>query len=293
MLRFNLFVKGTLRKMMGSHPNESFFDSVSRNKFKILKAMPHHKYGNDELRRKLVEVGVRSGDCLMVHSSWRSFVGYSGCPESVINIILDIIGERGTLLMPSNSPRNEVEFDVVNSANVSGVLSNVFSEFEGVERSCGSHFSVSGKGYLSKVLLQSHPRSLYGFDEHSPYGKFCKVQGSKVIFLGLGKKPTKISLLHRIGYEMREKPYFCNNFINGKHKTIIDKEGIKRKVPCLTRVGLKNSNSKIRKIIDCIPNKYRPFSKVGHLDIVAFDTYATLDVARICADSNLYMYNKK
>jgi len=49
----------------------------------------------------LIQVGVRSGGILMVHSSLKSMGHVPGGPEIVIRALLEALGPEGTLLMPA------------------------------------------------------------------------------------------------------------------------------------------------------------------------------------------------
>ena len=56
-------------------------------------------------RNTLVEkfraTGLKSGDILLVHSSYKSFGGVEGGPWSVVEALLEVLGAEGTLIMPT------------------------------------------------------------------------------------------------------------------------------------------------------------------------------------------------
>jgi len=54
-----------------------------------------------DLNRALVELGVVAGDVVMVHSAFDSFVGFQGGPVDAIRTLQEVVGERGTLMMPT------------------------------------------------------------------------------------------------------------------------------------------------------------------------------------------------
>jgi len=57
--------------------------------------------GQEELVRQFRDLGIKTGDCLLVHSSL-SKIGYvNGGAETVIEALTAAIGPEGTLLMPS------------------------------------------------------------------------------------------------------------------------------------------------------------------------------------------------
>lgn len=286
-------IRKIIRKIIIARDGESVQDTLQRYKYKFLKFFPHKKYDENELKEYLIRLGIKKGDCIMIHASWRSFVGFNGTPKNVINLILDILGDKGTLLMPANGDNKSLTFDPNTSPNLSGVLSKVFCQMEGVTRSYGAHFSVAGKGLLAKEILSSHQYSKYGFDALSPYGKFSSVPLSKVCFLGLGSKPSKISLFHIVGYLLRDDEYFKGVFVEGPDKKIVDNFGNEIFCKNTLRKGVKNSRRNIVNILSKIPVEYINKSKLGYLDLVLLSSDKSLETAFKCAENGLYMYSKK
>ncbi|HBC3535261.1 TPA: AAC(3) family N-acetyltransferase [Vibrio vulnificus] len=272
--------------------SETISDAISRHKYKLLSRFNLKTYTLDDIEKILRDAGINEGDCIMLHASWRAFSGFESSPEELILLLLRIIGDDGTLLMPCNGSHKDNFFDVKNSPNYSGVISQVFMKMEGVKRSVGGHFSVCAYGKLRDELLDEHINSIYGFDDSSPYGKFSQLE-SKVLFMGLGKKPTKISLFHRVGYVLRKEEYFKSIFSEHKKVLVIDENNNSVEKSILNRVGFKNCSKNIRKIFDSIPASSRFYSKIGLLDIVLLDTQESLRTAFLCAKNGVYMYKKK
>ena len=57
-------------------------------------------YTGADLGRFLAEIGVRRGDALMLHSSWRPLNGFSGTPAQFCAALRDHLGPEGLLIMP-------------------------------------------------------------------------------------------------------------------------------------------------------------------------------------------------
>ena len=57
----------------------------------------------NSLYQDLVKLGVNRGDILLVHSSLSSLGWVCGGAQSVITAIMDVLGNEGTLIMPSHS----------------------------------------------------------------------------------------------------------------------------------------------------------------------------------------------
>lgn len=120
--------------------------------------------------------------------------------------------------------------DIFNSKSEAGVLSEVFRNNVNTKRSLSSHFSISGRGKLSNYFLNDHIYSYYTFDEYSPYSKFVKTPNSKILFLGLGKTPTKITAFHCGAYDVRQNvPFYQNVYESDESECIIKTDKVIRK----------------------------------------------------------------
>ena len=54
----------------------------------------------DELILNFQKIGLTRGDVLLVHSSFKSFGEVKGTPQTVIDALISVIGDEGTLIMP-------------------------------------------------------------------------------------------------------------------------------------------------------------------------------------------------
>ncbi len=156
----------------------------------------------------------------MLHASWRGLFNYEGTPESVIDTIINLIGKKGTLVMPCYG-RNKFHFDVDKDVSAAGVLSETFRNYEGVRRSHGSHFACVVYGKNTEYIINEHEFSKYGFDEYSPYAKFVKLENSKIIMMGLGKKSEKLSLYHLPEIILKDENLFYKNLFKKKYSSHI------------------------------------------------------------------------
>jgi aminoglycoside 3-N-acetyltransferase len=55
---------------------------------------------------ELAKLGIRSGDVILAHSSLRSFGWVCGGATAVVQALLDVIGSRGTLVVPAHTAFN-------------------------------------------------------------------------------------------------------------------------------------------------------------------------------------------
>ena len=59
-----------------------------------------------DIIQSLKELGLRQGDIVLVHSSLKSFGYVEGGADTVIDAFLEVVGETGTLVMPTLSIKN-------------------------------------------------------------------------------------------------------------------------------------------------------------------------------------------
>ena len=74
---------------------------------------------NRQIKEELKAIGIKSGDDLLIHTSYKSSGGMPGGPETLINAIISHLGEKGTLLVPaltfSNVTLENPVFDIRNT----------------------------------------------------------------------------------------------------------------------------------------------------------------------------------
>jgi aminoglycoside 3-N-acetyltransferase len=147
--------------------------------------------------------GVKSGDTLLVHSSFKS-LGILD-PEAFILALLEALGDYGTLLMPSLSYQQEPPN--VHSTNTTpscvGFLSEYFRTRAGTVRSLHPTHSVCGIGYKLHELLDTHRDDTTPCGPHSPFNKLF-YQGGKILMIGCGLRPN--TSMHAIE-EYVQPPY--------------------------------------------------------------------------------------
>lgn len=259
-----------IRKIIGAKKNETIFDAISRKKYRFLRLINRKAFDKIELKQKLEKLGLKENDTVIVHSAWRAFIGFKGGPEDVINAICEIIGKNGTILMPAFSEnKNEFYYDAPSCA---GVLSEVFRQKYNVIRSLDTNFSMIGIGKEAESLLSSHIESNYYFDEKSPYYKAIEIN-AKILLLGLGKNPHKITLFHCITYELRNVMNCYKEVYTLKRKVkICDKDRqLYEKIIIDRKKIYQNNKRKFKKLFKyCI--KKQNYSKINFLDIYLFDS---------------------
>lgn len=153
-------------------------------------------FQNDENRdcvqkisRDLAALGVERGRALLVHSSFKSLGRAPGGIRTLIDGLLDALGEGGTLLMPSLSymtvTREQPYFNVRSTPSCVGAVPEFFRAMEGTLRSVHPTHSMCGRGPLAGELFRDHELDTTPCGPHSPFARLKDFRG-RVLMLGCG-----------------------------------------------------------------------------------------------------------
>ncbi len=173
----------------------------------------------------LREVGVKKGDIVIVHSSFDSLRSTGLDAEGVINALLELIGEEGTLAMPAirhfpeegegmeylkkyikDEVPDEVVYDLYRTPISSGLLPFTLSRYDDAVISefplnplvaVGAHAEEMMKGNIDGVLPSAHG-SMSAW-------KYCADHNAWNIGIGVSEKDY-LTIFH-VGQEQPEWPY--------------------------------------------------------------------------------------
>lgn len=164
----------------------------------------------------LKRLGVASGDTLMLHASVKAVGWVVGGPDVVIQALLEVLGEEGTLMMyvgwedspweapyvfkewPEEWQRAYLEeFPPFNPATSRAhrrwsILTEYLRTWPGAYRSGNPEASCVAVGAKAKWLTENHPLQ-YGYGPGSPFAKLCEAKGKVLL---LGAPFGSITLLH-------------------------------------------------------------------------------------------------
>lgn len=142
-----------------------------------------------ELKNDLLQLGVRPGEVLMVHSSLKALGPVEGGAETVIQALLATLGETGTLLMPALTyervTADQPIFDVQRTPGNVGLIPETFRLRAGTRRSVHPTHSVCAAGPLTQALLGAHLEDDTPCGPHSPFHLLPKMKG-QILMLGCG-----------------------------------------------------------------------------------------------------------
>lgn len=170
----------------------------AKRDFELRRIKSQPSVTREELVRDLGAVGLERGDVLFIHSSLRGLGFVEGGPDTVIEALLEVVGEEGTLLFPTftihGSMKGTLEskefiFDPLNSPSTVGKITEIFRGRPGVRRSIHPTHSVAALGPLAEELTRAHLKDGTNFGAGSPFGKMLE-HGGKVVGLGINFGPV-------------------------------------------------------------------------------------------------------
>lgn len=164
------------------------------------------------LKKGLIELGVCPGDHLMLHVSVKNIGWLVGGPDIIVMGILDLITERGTLMMYCgwedgpytmegwNNEKRTTYYDecppfdprTSRAVRAWGVVTEIFRTWPGTVRSNHPDSSFCANGHHARYFTENHSL-YYGFGKDSPLEKLIDA-GGKILLLGAPF--NSITLLH-------------------------------------------------------------------------------------------------
>lgn len=155
----------------------------------------HPALTREDIVRGLRDLGLASGDSLIVHSSMRHLGPVEGGADTVIDAILEVIGPGGNLMLPTFNyvhPVPSPYFDPQETPGRTGILPEVGRKRPKAVRSLHPTHSVAVIGPDAERLTAGHLRQRV-FGVGSPVDLLAR-GGGKVLLLGVGQ--TSNSTIH-------------------------------------------------------------------------------------------------
>ncbi len=176
----------------------------------------------EQLKRDLQCLGVKRGDILMMHSSYKS-LGGAVTPDALFDAIRDVLGEEGTLVLPAFSYRSVTYdapvFDRAQTPCCVGFLPEYFrTQVAGVVRSLHATHSCCVLGARAQELIADHELDETPVGANSPIFKIARL-GGKILFLGCS--PDHNTAMHGVE-ELADAPY---TFDKRKRVTYLLRDG--------------------------------------------------------------------
>ncbi|MFS0655366.1 aminoglycoside N(3)-acetyltransferase [Bacillus sp. 179-C3.3 HS] len=159
----------------------------------------------ERIKSDLIQLGVNKGMTLCVHSSLSSIGWVNGGAVAVIQALMEVVTEEGTLIMPAQTLELSDPADWINPPvpqswwkpikdtmpaydpaytppNEMGRIAEAFWKFPHVSRSSHPNFSFTAWGKKKNEILDNHSLS-FGLGEKSPLGRMYDLD-TQVLHIG-------------------------------------------------------------------------------------------------------------
>ena len=164
--------------------------TIRRKKFEREMKRERVDVTGEEIKTKLIELGIKPGDSLIVHSAMSQIGFIVGGADTVIDGFLKVLTEEGTLLMPAYPFRGTMVeymksdeiFDVLNSPSYMGRLTETFRNRPQCLRSLHPTHSVCALGKKSEWFVSGHENSGSPAGKDSPFDKLVQDKGKIICF---------------------------------------------------------------------------------------------------------------
>ena len=184
-----------------------------------------------DIEHGLRDLGLREGDCVLMHSSLSSFGYVEGGADAVIDALLGVIGDTGTAMVP-NIPvtwrsgethedylAREPVFDVRTTPSGVGKITEVFRRRPDARRSLSACHSVAAIGARRDWILAGHEDCSGSTGPGTPYWKNCQI-GGKVLLIGVTQ--SRNTTIHTIEETAAPEVFLTREAFRSK---VIDRAG--------------------------------------------------------------------
>lgn len=175
-------------------------------------SQPPHLTTPARLREDLENLGVSSGQTIMVHASVKAVGPVMGGPNTIVQTLLDVLSPTGTLMMyvgwhdipdyvdgfsAEDAAHYRAHFPAFDPATARavrdhGVLAECVRTWPGAIRSLNAEASMVAIGARAAFITSDHPKD-FGYGAGSPLDKLVQIGGSVLL---LGSPLDTVTLLH-------------------------------------------------------------------------------------------------
>jgi aminoglycoside 3-N-acetyltransferase len=192
---------------------------LRRRRLAVKRRIYRRSFSLDETRELFRKLGFSRNRVVWVQSSWNEFYNLAAKPSEVIELMLDMLGPGGTLVMPAfpieQDPEKILEIDTAPSA--SGLVTEIFRRRPGVLRSVHLSSSVCAHGPAADFLTRDHHRDVFPWGKKSP---FCRLRDTeaRLVCLGLGRFISNLTPLHAVECLLYDELPFFRQIFTGTVK---------------------------------------------------------------------------
>ena len=166
----------------------------------------------------LGKLGLEKGDHVIVHSALSSIGNVAGGADTVIDALLEAVGEEGTVVVPTFGSKDKV-FDPKKSDTTFGIIPQTLWKRKNALRSRHPLASVAAVGAKAKWLVEGHETAKIAHGYNTPYTKLAELDG-KILLVGVDQ--DRNTFLHT-AEELARWPYLKpakGSYLDAHGKTI-------------------------------------------------------------------------
>ena len=155
----------------------------------------------NELLAGFKQTHVQPGDTIIVHTSYKSLGGVEGGVETIIDVMMNLVGPEGTVMFPAFNFQSWTEthyFDILETPSKMGMITERARLRPGAKRTPHPIYSFSVQGRRADEFAATEDREAYG--PNSAFALFHKSNG-KIVSIGLDFNNT-FSMHHYIEYNV-------------------------------------------------------------------------------------------
>jgi len=139
----------------------------------------------NRIKKDLRNLGLKEGDWVLMHSSLKSLGYVKGGADTVIDAVMEVIGEDGLFMVPTFTFTNFTPFfDPEKTPSQMGLITETLRQREESVRSWHPRHSVGVLGEKNKEVVSGHLQA-GSVGEGSPIARLAK-KGGYVLLLGVG-----------------------------------------------------------------------------------------------------------
>lgn len=187
-------IKDIIRKLVPTSLLEKYREAKKEKTRKSLvkQAESGNSLTDENLIEQFLELGIKDGDSVLVHSSLSKIGHIEGGALTFIQALIAVVGENGNILMPTSPNAVYQEdyiqsldvFDVTESPSRLGKITEVFRTYPGVMRSENATEPVSCFGPDAFWFTEGHFGELTPYTENSPFARLAQKKG-KILYVGV------------------------------------------------------------------------------------------------------------
>ena len=155
----------------------------------------------DDIFVAIRSLGVRGGDLMIAHSSYKSLGGVDRGPAAVVDALVAAVSPGGTVFVPTYNYGHDA-YDPATAPSYDGVITEFFRKRPDALRSLHPTHSVAAVGPAAAEILDGHDR-VHAFGRGSPVWRLWE-RDAWVLLIGVGHFANSAA---HVAEELTQMPY--------------------------------------------------------------------------------------